>query len=227
WCPISAGQVSLTNVDAPFDVDAFRIAKYPVTYAQYQLFVDAKDGYREPQWWRGLAKRYYEEPGRQIPLLPNHPAVNVDWTEAVAYCRWLSQQVNLTVRLPTEWEWQQAAANGNRSFEYPWGPEWEEMRGNTYENRLNRTLAVGLYAQDTADDQPLDLAGNIWEWCLNEYARPVTVKQIKLIGKGTRAIRGGAGSSPHEYARASYRNHYRPDYRFDALGFRLVCVNPI
>jgi glycosyltransferase involved in cell wall biosynthesis/energy-coupling factor transporter ATP-binding protein EcfA2 len=225
WCPVTAGQVRLDGAGV-LGVDPFFIAKYPVTYAQYRLFLDAADGYRALEWWRDMSKRYYQEPGRQIPLLDNHPAVNVDWIEAVAYCRWLSRRLQSEVRLPTEWEWQQAATNGNTDFEFPWGKDWESSRANTYENGLNRTVAVGLYAQGTGEDQPLDLVGNVWEWCINDYSRPVPLAETTFGGLETRAIRGGAGSSRWEYARASYRNHYRPSYRFDALGFRLVCAIP-
>jgi hypothetical protein len=186
------------------------------------LFVDASDGYRAEQWWAGLSKRYYEEPGRQIPLYGNHPAVNVDWMEAVAYSRWLSHRLKTEIRLPTEWEWQQAATQGKADRTFPWGPVWDGSRANTYENGLNPSVAVGLYPQGMAADAPLDLAGNVWEWCINDYSHLVPVSETTFDGKESRAIRGGAGSSPCKYARTSFRNRYRPDYRFDALGFRLM-----
>jgi hypothetical protein len=225
WCPVPDGLVRLSDGAGEFSVHGISIAKYPVTYAQYRLFLNDPGGYDAGEWWADLPSRYYEEPGRQIPVLDNHPAVNVDWIEAVAYSRWLSRRLNLTVRLPTEWEWQQAATDGNPELEFPWGPSWDASRANTYENGLNRTVAVGLYAQDIADKKPLDLAGNVWEWCLNEYRTLVPLSEIRFSGLETRAIRGGAGSSPNKYARGGFRNHYRPDYRFDALGFRLVRVD--
>lgn len=225
WCPVPEGLVRLGDGAGELRVDRFEMAKYPVTYAQYRLFVDAADGYRDAEWWVGLPKRYYEEPGRQIPLFGNHPAVNVDWVEAVAYSRWLSRLLKIEVRLPTEWEWQQAATQGNSEREFPWGPTWDESRANTYENGLNRTVAVGLYPQEMATDAPLDLAGNVWEWCINDFRKLVPVSEMVFGGIETRAIRGGAGSSPGKYARTSFRNRYRPDYRFDALGFRLIRVS--
>jgi hypothetical protein len=222
WCKVPSGRVRLSDGAGEFDVNNFSIARYPVTYAQYLPFL--KDGYHNALWWAGLDTRYYEEPGRQIPpLYGNHPAVNVDWMEAVAYSRWLSRQLQSTVRLPTEWEWQHAATRGRPDFEFPWGPQWDPNRANTYENGLNRTVAVGLYPQDTSDDTPLDLAGNVWEWCINEYLTPTV--DIRFDGLESRAIRGGAGSNTSKYARTSFRNHYRPNYRFDALGFRLVRID--
>jgi hypothetical protein len=225
WCAVPSGLVRLNDRSDEFRVDSFSMAKYPVTYAQYRSFLDAADGYQAAEWWAGLSKRYYEEPGRQIPLFGNHPAVNVDWMEAVAYSRWLSERLKIIVRLPTEWEWQQAATQGRPEFEFPWGAEWDASRANTYENGLNRTVAVGLYPQNTSADVPLDLAGNVWEWCINEYGASTPASDITLGSLETRAIRGGAGSSPGRYARTSFRNRYRPEYRFDALGFRLVRIN--
>jgi len=225
WCPVPEGRVRLGDDPDELGVDRFEMAKYPVTYTQYRLFVDAVDGYRNAEWWAGLPKRYYDEPGRQIPLFDNHPAVNVDWVEAIAYSRWLSRRLMIEVRLPTEWEWQQAATRGNPEREFPWGPSWDESRANTYENGLNRTVAVGLYPQEMPLDAPLDLAGNVWEWCINDYRKLAPVSEMTFEGAETRAIRGGAGSSPAKYASAFFRNHYRPDYRFDALGFRLIHVS--
>jgi energy-coupling factor transporter ATP-binding protein EcfA2 len=225
WCPVPAGRVMISDV-GEYNVDAFAIAKYPVTYAQYRQFLESPDGYRDDHWWNELSKRYYEEPGRQIPLLDNHPAVNVDWMEAVAYCRWLTRRLQKTVRLPAEWEWQLAATQGDPTFEFPWGPNWDENRANTYENKLNFTVAVGLYPQGLPDNAPLDLAGNIWEWCINTHHDPRPVPETSFGGTESRAIRGGASSSTAKYARTSFRNRYRPDYRFDALGFRLVCATP-
>ncbi len=226
WCPVPAGTVVLEDDAGRFDVEACQIAKYPVTQAQYQLFIDAKDGYAHPRWWEGLPKRYYQELGRQIPAFANHPAVNVDWMEAMAYCRWLSQRLGKDVRLPTEWEWQQAACHGNSNNTYPWGPDWQERRCNSYESQLNRTIAVGLYAQDWPDDRPVDMAGNVWEWCLNEYAKPMPLNKIILGDSAERTLRGGSWLNPTDIVRCALRLWYLPLDRFNSLGFRLVLGSP-
>jgi len=51
------------------------------------------------------------------------------------------------VRLPTEWEWQQAATGGNPAYEYPWGDAWQPGYANTRESGVSRTTAVGIYPQ--------------------------------------------------------------------------------
>lgn len=67
-------------------LDAFWIARYPITNLQFQTFVD-DGGYREDRWWRDLEKPEPEEP--RWPQ-PNRPRTNVDWYEAVAFTRWLT-----------------------------------------------------------------------------------------------------------------------------------------
>jgi formylglycine-generating enzyme required for sulfatase activity len=90
----------------------------------------------------------------------------------LAFCRWLSEKLGYEIRLPTEWEWQQAATGGNPENEYPWGPEWAGSCANTIESELSHSTAVGIYPQGASPVGALDMAGNVWEWCLNEYDNP-------------------------------------------------------
>jgi formylglycine-generating enzyme required for sulfatase activity len=61
----------------------------------------------------------------------NSPRETVSWFEAMAFCRWLSQRTGSKIRLPTEWEWQQAATGGDSTREYPWPGEWDASRCNS------------------------------------------------------------------------------------------------
>ena len=108
WCEVPGGQVTLEGDAGTFDVEPGYINKYLVTWAQYRCFLQAEDGYANAVWWEGLAERQ-DEPGGQYRELDNHPAETVSWYDAVAYCRWLSAKLGYDIRLPTEWEWQQAA----------------------------------------------------------------------------------------------------------------------
>jgi tRNA A-37 threonylcarbamoyl transferase component Bud32 len=222
WCPVLGGEVTLREDTGIFKVEPFQITKYPVTYCQYRAFLDADDGYRKDLWWQGLAKRQ-SEPGQQYRLT-NHPAERVSWYDAVAFCRWLSTMLGYEVRLPTEWEWQQAATGGNPANDYPWGPEWDGNRANTYESELNRSTAVGMYPRGASPVGALDMSGNVWEWCLNEYNNP---RNVDPAGDARRVVRGGAWGSNQTSARAAYRGSNAPDYCSYYIGFRLACSSPI
>jgi formylglycine-generating enzyme required for sulfatase activity len=223
WCKVPKGKITLEGIKGNFRVDPFHIAKYPVTWIQYRSFLDAEDGYRKKGWWKGLAERE-DKPGEQLRKLDNHPAENVSWYDAVAFCRWLTEKLGCEVRLPMEWEWQQAGTSGDPANEYPWGPEWVSNKANTSESGLSRTTAVGMYPQGASPIGALDMCGNVWEWCLNEHGNP---KQAEVSGKESRAVRGGCWYGGRDYARCAYRDYYHPDNRVDLIGFRLVCASPI
>jgi hypothetical protein len=139
---------------------------------------------------RGLARTISEAcPVAQHGPLDNHPAANVSWYDAVAFCQWLSVRSGHQVRLPTEWEWQQAATGGDPANKYPWGAEWDSRCANTNESSLNRTTAVGMYPHGASSVGALDLSGNVWEWCVKEYGAP---ERVGLTGTAPRAVRGGS-----------------------------------
>jgi formylglycine-generating enzyme required for sulfatase activity len=206
----------------------FHMARYPVTHAQYQAFIDA-DGYRDKHWWEGLAKSFNspKEPGWTEP---NRPRETVSWYEAMAFCRWLSNGLSYEIRLPTEWEWEKAA-RGSDGREYPWGKIYRPGFANVNETTthagptyLVQTLAVGLYPQGTSPYGVEDLAGNVWEWCLNEFNNPVRVEQGN---NEARVIRGGSWSMAPYYARTLHRGRYVPETHSGSLGLRVVCSSPI
>jgi formylglycine-generating enzyme required for sulfatase activity len=98
--------------------------------------------------------------------LLNHPAqpvVGVCWYEARAYCNWLSAQTGLTIHLPTEVEWEAAAAGESGSV-YPWGLDFDRMKANTYELGLMRTTPVGVFPDGDTPTGLCDMAGNVVEW---------------------------------------------------------------
>ena len=225
WCAVPGSAVTLEKDAGTFTVEPFQIAKYPVTYRQYRAFLDAEDGYHNPEWWQGLrVDQPPEKPGRQSQRYGNHPAENVAWLEAVPFCRWLSAKLGYEVRLPTEWEWQQAATGGNPANQYPWGPEWDGNCANTEESELGHTTAVGMYPHGISPAGALDMSGNVWEWCLNEYDQP---RNLAPAGGARRVVRGGDRDDDKTITRAACRAARAPGDRGSFIGFRLVCASLI
>lgn len=234
WCQVPAGQVILKIknkegrlIGRIFEVCACEISKYPITQKQFQLFVNAEDGFANPVWWKDLP-RFDLKPGPQHPLYDNYPVTNVSWIEATAYCRWLSSQFDREVRLPTEWEWQQAATSARADFNYPWGIEYrsghaniDEASGGVGDSNLQGVTAVGLYPQGNSLQDVADLSGNVWEWCFNCYDEPTNT----LTSETSRRVkRGGSWSRDLDGVTAFFRNDYEPEGRRYSLGFRVLCV---
>ena len=190
----------------------FHMARYPITNVQYQAFIDA-GGYRDERWWQGI--EHPQPEGSRWPQ-PNRPRTNVDWYEAVAFCRWLSAQLGYEVRLPSEEEWERAA-RGRDGRTYPWGERYESGYANVDEKTvkagewyLEQTTAVGVYPHGASPEGVLDLAGNVWELCSESGV-----------------VRGGSWGSNPDYARGARRYRAIPDSRYDSGGFRLVSSAPI
>ena len=207
---------------------AFKISRYPITLAQFQAFVDAGDeGVNNPRWWEGLAADadHKREPGEQYFKFANHPRENASWYDAVAFCRWLSDKLGAEVSLPTEWEWEKAA-RGLDGRIYPWGNDYiagaaniDEHFNNVGPNDLAMTSAVGMYAQGVSPYGVMDMSGNVWEWCLNEYQTP---DNTQLTGSERRVLRGGSWLDDDDDVRCACRFWDLPDDRTYHLGFRVV-----
>ena len=141
----------------------------------------------------------------------------------MAFCDWLSDRLGYAITLPTEAQWEKAA-RGTDGWTFPWGSEWREGVANTSEAGIDRTSAVGIFPQGCSPYGVMDLAGNVWEWCLNEYEHP---ERTQRTGREPRVLRGGSWSSPRGFARAASRYHLDPCYRSGDVGFRVVCSSPI
>lgn len=268
WCALRPGPdepaIVLERDGGSFQPSGFLIAKYPVTVAQFQAFLDDPQGYRQAHWWhpRWLEAGFVnlEQPPASYWSAPNGPREEVSWFEAMAFCAWLTARMQgrpileggRVIRLPTEWEWQQAArrridrspgahppaTEPAQSLEplanpqwhnWPWagavtedGEHWDPRLANTRDSAPGRTTAVGLYPGGASPAGALDMAGNVWEWCLNTDDEPhgLTIDSTDAW----RVVRGGAWNLNRAYARVAYRRRYLPVLRNDLVGFRL-CVS--
>jgi toxoflavin biosynthesis protein ToxD len=137
----------------------------------------------------------------------------------------------LTLRLPTEAEWEKAA-RGEYGNEWPWGNEFDKNRCNSSEGRQRNTTPVNSYSPQ--GDSPYgcaDMAGNVWEWThtlWQGYPYQAGDGRENEKASGARVLRGGSFGFLHRGVRCAFRdlNYYNPDNRDYDLGFRL-CVSPI
>ena len=207
---------------------AFRIARYPVTNAQFNAFIDAGE-YDDDRWWDGMSKRI-PAPDKPEWDEPNSPRETVTWYEAIAFCRWLSQRLDQPVTLPTEEQWERAAS-GTIGSTFPWGNDYQSGHANIDEQAQNdgpydlgQTSAVGIYTEGASPEGALDMSGNVWEWCLNVYGNP---RKVQTLGAEARVLRGGSWRYNPEYACAAARGGLDPDYSLNNFGFRVCGVVPI
>lgn len=221
WLDIPAGHVTLDGGAGSFDVKPFQIAKYPVTNAQYDAFVQ-DGGHKNVVWWEGLAQ------GASSPRASDwrdsdNPKLEVCWYEAVAFCRWLAHQTGLAVRIPTEWEWQWGAV-GDSGWDYPYGASFDSARCNTKESGIGRTNPVTTYGTLKTHFGTVDMSGNVWEWCLNEGIVP---QNVQVEGGENRALRGGSWNNALKNAEAFFRSHRNPRTRAFNIGFRVIVAEAV
>jgi formylglycine-generating enzyme required for sulfatase activity len=128
--------------------------------------------------------------------LPNHPVVGVTWYEALAYCRWLTEQLQIwegtpkplaallragvgwTVRLPTEAEWEKAARGMDGRIS-PWGNMPDSNRANYDNTGIGGTSAVGCFSGGASPYGVLDLSGNVWEWTQSLWGKDPLISDFK------------------------------------------------
>jgi gamma-glutamyl hercynylcysteine S-oxide synthase len=222
------------------EIRPFRIARTPVTNAEYAAFVEA-GGYTRREWWNNdgwqwrlgrdlLAPHYWRRQDggwvqqrfeRLVPLAPDEPVLHVSWHEAQAYCRYAGR------RLPTEAEWECAAswdpsAGGKRI--YPWG---NQLPDAVHAN-LESAGAVPVEACPAGDAASgcRQMIGNVWEWTATPFdpypgfvADPY--KEYSQPWFGThKVLRGGSFATARGLIRNTWRNFYTPE-RYDVFaGFR-------
>jgi len=201
------------------DIKPFFIDKYPVTNAQFKLFLDKthyapKDGLNFLRDWPKDLKK-----AGQVPQgWDNRPVTWVSLEDARAYASWAGK------RLPHEWEWQ-LAAQGTDGRSFPWGPYWQPANVPTadYSRTMRGPDPVDAHPSGASPYGVIDLVGNVWQWT-DEYLDDHTRFAI---------VRGGDYYQPQGsiwYFPQAYRNQEHgklllmaPSYdRSGGIGFRCV-----
>jgi sulfatase modifying factor 1 len=210
-------------------VDHFYIDKYLVTNKQFKSFTDAnpewQPGRVPPQLDNGNYLKHWTTPSTLVAKA-NHPAVNVNWYAAVAYCRWAGK------RLPSEVEWEYAARGGLDAI-FPWGNEpVDRTRANYGGSGLGTTSSVGTYPANQAG--LFDMAGNVWQFLLDEWkSYPSTSPNSSVAGgkrvlddteflqvKTRRVIRGGSFDGAPVNLWVEYRDSHPTNGSREFVGFR-------
>lgn len=230
WCHVEGGGVELTEPreveDAyqhSFIVESFMLSKYPITYAQYQTFVDAPDGFVDSTWWdfAPLASRWRErmEQATLYQVVDTNVPRMVTWYEAVAFCRWLSYLTGTDINLPTEPQWQRAAL-GDTGRKYPWGDVLDNTHSN-YGNPLGKQAPVTNYPNGASPFGVWDMCGNVWEWTLTDWKG-----ENSLVSERSKVTRGGAWYNSSDMIQPTFSFWQSADVWF-TCGFRICTpLNP-
>lgn len=200
--PIPSGVFKLAETGKETKIaKEYELGLYLVTNSQYKRFIDAA-GYLKSEWWskEGWQWREREEATRPCFWTEDKwnqadcPVVGVCFYEAEAYCNWLTKagKDGYQYRLPTEAEWEKAAA-GDDVRQYPWGNEFDPEKCNTAESGIGGTTPVEKYPQGLSPFGCYDLAGNVWEWTDSWYDKD----------KNSKVLRGGSWIYTHEDARGT------------------------
>ena len=241
---IPAGEFQMGSNDGSGDerpvhtvyLNAFYMDIYEVTNAEFKAFVDAN-----PQWGQGrISSRYHDGDylsGWDEDDYPagkdDHPVTWVSWYAAAAYAQWAEK------RLPTEAEWEKAARGGLADKAYPWGDNLTHDNANYWgtggrDQWDQSTAPVGSF--DPNGYGLYDMAGNVWEWCLDEYDanfyamsdrnNPIASDTIAYVMYNftsvttARVLRGGSWIDFDSYLRVAYRNRIAPTVTLSNVGFR-------
>jgi sulfatase modifying factor 1 len=201
----------ITQKSKKVELKPFLLDKKLVTVAEFEAFVLATRYVTEAEKFGNSAvfdmqtQRWdlvdganfrYPQGKNKEGALPDHPVTQVSWNDANTYARWKGK------RLPTQWEWEYAAKNGeNDSEQYSWGKDlvingkykantWQGSFPfyNTVEDGYAFTSPVGAFGANKIG--LADMGGNVWQWCADSIAPTETEKKSDPAMR--KVMRGGS-----------------------------------
>ena len=194
----------------------YAMARYAVTNGEYRAFLISTGHSEIPSSWS--FRRY---PGERA----NHPVYTVSAASADAYAAWVAVKTGRAFRLPSEAEWEYAAA-GDEGREYPWGAAFDPVLANTAECGLLDTSPVGVFIGGESPFGLCDMGGNIEEYTEDTYAPypggAAVNDHLAQIHGTYRVARGGGFSRFADLARTRRRHGHNPRSATYAMGFRLA-----
>jgi len=230
----------------------FRIAKAPVTNAEFAAFVE-EGGYRRREFWtaegwvwrEGAGARrpvywldkeserwFWRRHNKPEPLAPHVPVTFVNWYEAQAWCCWANR------RLPTEAEWEAAAlgqpnssgsalADGKRRW--PWGEAPPDAAHANLDFAFAGPIDVAACADGDSAFGCRQMIGNAWEWTTSDFvafpgfAADPYEDYSQPWFNSRKVLRGGSFATSTRIARPGYRNFFTPE-RNDVIASFRTCA---
>jgi gamma-glutamyl hercynylcysteine S-oxide synthase len=236
----------------PVPVEPFAIKRLAETQAEFAAFVD-EEGYARASFWSEAGWRWRQQADARHPLhwrrdgktwLRRHfdawveleatlPVHHINYFEADAYCHWAGR------RLPTELEWEVAAAStpdghGTLSSErrlYPWGETVPDCARAQLDGRTTQPVDVRALAAGDSAWGCRQMLGNIWEWTASDFLpfpgfSPDPYEDYSRPWFSThKVLKGGSWATRSRMIRIGLRNFYTPDRRDVFAGFR-TCALP-
>jgi formylglycine-generating enzyme required for sulfatase activity len=218
--PAGPGVAAHETPQSEIMLDDYRIGKFPVTNREYEVFL------RETHRRANAEMRWDGQ--SPFPGEERHPVTGVNWCDALAYCRWLSERTGRRYPLPGEAHWEKAARGADGRL-YPWGDEWTAGRCNQGQAGL---VAVDAYPAQSACGC-YDMVGNAPEWTSTLWGQAVHEPDARYcypwradgrddLGANSqvrRVVRGGAAADPIDKLRCAARASYLP-LQYGPLGKR-------
>ncbi|HET9120155.1 MAG TPA: SUMF1/EgtB/PvdO family nonheme iron enzyme [Solirubrobacterales bacterium] len=191
------------------ELEPFLMDRTPVTNADYTNYLD-ETGAEPPMYWErdGEGGWVRTAMGRTEAVDPRLPVIHVSWKEADAFARWAGK------RLPTESEWEAAAAGASRDRanldEFSFGP-----------------APAGAYRDGASSSGAVQMLGDVWEWTSSDFtaysgfeAFPYAEYSEVFFGDEHKVLRGGAWATRRDVVRTSFRNWDLPERRQIFAGIR-------
>ncbi len=190
-------------------LESFDIDRTPVTNGAYAAFL-AETGGEPPMYWErdGEGGWVKTTMGATVPVAPDHPVMHVSFDEADAFARWAGK------RLPTEQEWEAAAADASRD------------RANL-DHLAFGTAPAGAYGDGASRCNAVQMVGDVWEWTASDFTGypgfepfPYPEYSQEFFGPGHKVLRGGSWATRRDVIRTSFRNWDLPERKQIFSGFR-------
>jgi iron(II)-dependent oxidoreductase len=225
------------------DLPSFKIDRRPVTNQEFSEFI-SEQGYERRELWsvegwewrereRWSAPLYWTRRDGtwfvrtmfdDLPMRRDDPVTGISWHEAEAYARFVGK------RLPTEAEWEKAAAwnpaSGTKR-NFAWGDTEPDSANCNFDLRYWSTTPAGGLSPGASSYGCLDMTGNVWEWTADPFLGydgfepfPYPEYSKEWFDGDHRVLKGGSWATRRPILRASFRNFFRRQFRIAFAGLR-------